>query len=320
MPPLVHRLNNLLAVIGGHCDVWASRDPVHRVEAPDRVDQVRAGAVEAGRNLAALSSLSKETTDDELTEAPLEPALTAVRDLALPLANERGVALRAELLGGDGVVPCGPNAFERAVLLAALGAVSELGRQPRSPEDRPLVRLRAAVGPDRIALTLSLAAAGLERVVDQVRADAAQLRALSTGAVRERRRAGVWCLRVVLRGRVRLAAAGAVAASGRARVLLVERDQLLADLMASVLREEEFVVTVAEDMQSATEAASRASILLLDHGLAARFPDETAALTATVPRTLFLGGAVRDSTRREAVLSKPFRPDALIRAITELLG
>jgi DNA-binding response OmpR family regulator len=112
--------------------------------------------------------------------------------------------------------------------------------------------------------------------------------------------------------------AGVVAARRRAAVLLVEPDDLLADLVASVLREDGFRVAVAAGLAAAESSARGAGILLLASSAAQRDRVRALRLTARFPRVLLLGEPLPGFGGADDALAKPFRPDQLVRVVAEL--
>ena len=117
-------------------------------------------------------------------------------------------------------------------------------------------------------------------------------------------------------------------ATPRKRILIVEDDAFILDVIATTLHRSGYVVDTATTGAEAIEKfhAAPCDLLITDN----RLPDLTAdaihtAITATHPTvpTILISGLVLDVSRRErfaAVLSKPFRFDELQSAVEAILS
>jgi len=307
--PLVHRLNNLLAIAAGQCDVWASRpiaaDPRYRAE----LERIRASTAEMGVLLAALAEMSKDDVGEPEEAAELGSALQAVRALATPLANESGVALSLERIGGDAVLTAGRRRLERALQLATIAAVTALR------DRRGRVRLRAYVGRGRVSLALTTSGS----VDDSLRAEIANdLAALPRAGVRSRQTRGSTSWRAVFPAETKLDEPQHSTHRARRKVLLVEPDDLMADLIASVLTEEGYGVEVVRDLDAAFAHVEECEVMLLDSGVAIRSRARASELVAEMPRAAVLGESGGGLGLGLPVLAKPCGPDALVRAVGAL--
>ena len=311
IPPLVHRLNNLLAVVSGTCDIWV-RDG--QAPPPERfgrqVDAMRTAVDEVLRLVRGLSSAAKVSPEAE-GEADAEALLARVADLIQPFAAEQGVELALGIRGGSAVVSTDLRNLVRSLLLllAALIALPA--------EERPRrLRLSVTVAAGRSAWTV-VTRHPLPPDANALAGPLAALEAFVRGAgARWRRRrlglASAW--RLVLPAQSHPQASHTTF-ERRGRVLLVEPDPLLGELVATVLEESGLGVEVRSGLATALDEAPGFDLLLVDAGAAAD-PAHRERLARVEVRVLVLGS---EPPPPRASLAKPFRPDDLLAAVEEQL-
>ncbi|MEM7310177.1 MAG: hypothetical protein AAF682_26110 [Planctomycetota bacterium] len=315
IPPLVHRMNNLLAVVSGHCDIWTSRRGSGGTTFRAQVEQVRASAAESTRLIRVLSTFSKRLTYGA-AEVEIEVVLADVRDLVTPFANESSVELVVARRGGAAVLETDPRVVAQAWSVLLAGILSH----PRSA--RPArVRFCASIGPDRVALTLALA--GREQLRHGPCGDAARalerFAAERGGALRCRELGQAVAWRLTLAARTELEETPASSRASGALLLLLEPDQLLADLMTSVLGEEGHRVQAVDDLSRLDELLEACRLVLVDVDIEATSPGLLRRLIDVAPTLVVLGGEDTRPGDDVLYLRKPFRPNELTAAVEKCL-
>ncbi len=331
IPPLVHKLNNTLAVFAGACD-GLDNGPAERTI---RLELDHMGATL--RHLARFSS--SRASEPELVDLCL--AIEGMRRVLAPFAASLGVTIRyalptAALLRAD------PFRLEQLLVafvgeqLLALGGESD-GENDRSSTARAEIRIsvRDHGRGENARLTFALARRALP--VDDapsavVRAAAASgelgLRvSLRTMGAATRICFGFACESIAREDpSARHAVEASRALANRSRkLLLIEQDESLSGLIADVLAEAGYTVTTGLELPSLESLVqSSDDIILLDAGADWLEPGSLHAIAtheAVHPRLILLGTA-RDLRACDAahVLPKPFRPHELLEAVRQRLA
>ena len=313
IPPLVHRLNNLLAVAGGHCDIWSDRtvaDLGPRFH--DQVKQVRGGVDEVTRLIRAVSMFSKDHLEAGSSRADVGDVIQNVTTLVVPFANERGVSVIAQRRGGQAVYLGNHRRLTQGLITLLTALIG--GEEPP-----PSARFTAYIGKDRLAISLTVG--GSVALRHGAWGDAARDLAGAVSAegwrLKERGLGQAASWRVVLPAETFIESS-ADDETTRGRVVLLEPDQLLADLVSSVLSEEGHRVQMAAGISEAAELTRACDVLLVDRDVADEGVEALASLIDGAPAAVILGNpAPGDSV---ANLAKPFRPTELLDAVARALG
>jgi CheY-like chemotaxis protein len=336
VPPIVHRLNNALSVLRGLAELQRSSGSASRAEL------ARAEAQRASATLARLSTFAKD-----FRSAPEAFDLGALveGEMALlePLAEAHGVALQVERAPAWAMAAREPvaRAFVSLAAQLVLALGPRAGRRTGSP---PHLRSTTTTIGGRVLLVLAhpgrrglslVAADELARAwpatMEFLRDSGASLAARSLAG-----RAIAWrfLFRAASVGQDAAAASAArpAARSRRARrILLVESDRGLAELVETLLSEAGYRVQVASGPESALEAAGAGvfELVLVDCdverenvGLVLRLERTlTPARLGPEPRATqvaFLGGSAGLAGARVA-LHKPFRPHEILAFVRTIL-
>lgn len=301
VPHVLHRANNHLAVILGYADL--ARDSL---EGEDRVrfEALSAEARSVAKLLRQLGTFAagvpgrSESTD-------LFEALSDVAALIEPAAMAAHHALELDVAQGLPLASVDPVAFLVRVVEAASAALGgpETSRQRLASQGPGRLRLRTRRRRDGLALWLSVSRGDTELP----ELDPAFL-GQKTGRIR---RLGTQLASI----RMDFEAVGTVdqptarELEQTKRLLVIESDALLAELLKTVLVESGYHVVVESTLESA-----RRSLALQPFDLVVRDNDLGDDPLEMTIATLWLDSEVRraDSPLR---LTKPFRPNALLEAV-----
>jgi len=314
IPPLVHRMNNALAVIQGLNEVGI--EPGH--------SQVLADEFEALRTLLArLSSFARQ--QPETTEVfDLRALVTGVCQLLRPFAESVGIKLefREPLQGA--VLRNDPLRVEQlvAVIVASeLAALADL--EPASTSTRRL-RLAVRQAPGRTVLTLVRPRNEGETAPSDAVAEAARWGDENAVSLYMRTLGAVTCYRFVFSSfEEQLEEELEPGFVDRPRnLMLVEGDGPLCELIQTVCVEAGYNVTVAadQDFDPAAVDLSAIDLVLFDTDLELRRPGLLSRLEQRLDGTgglLLLGEAPDGAGSGTApCLPKPFRPHELMSAVS----
>ncbi len=303
IPPLVHKLNNQLAVISGHCDVWARDRPGGAGSFAHQVDATRRETRNVSDLVVALSTYAKDLPPRETT---VDLAGVARRAAALiePIASEHGVDLRLAARGVAPVVESDAGRLHQA--LVTLGAGVAIASGPKGGRADPLrARIAVSAGGGRAVLALVFAGV-LDLPFDAVDPPFVRRR-LGT-------RATIYRLALPSHAGVDEPEPVQVRGDDPRRLLLLEPESLLAELVGSVLGESGYRVDVVATVGEAKErlAQGASDLVLFDHDAEAGLPGSLETLLSLrVPLAVLADDsvAVPDTVR---VLRKPFRPQELV--------
>jgi signal transduction histidine kinase len=114
IPPLAHRLNNLLALGAGELDLRSEHPEV--VRGPERRAQAAAAVAslaEAGRLIRSLARFAKGPLGEPPLDVDARELLREVDGLCRPAANEHGVQLALEQRGERALFEADGNALSK---------------------------------------------------------------------------------------------------------------------------------------------------------------------------------------------------------------
>jgi hypothetical protein len=311
IPPLAHRLNNLLALGAGELDLWAEhaapgRGPGRRARAEAAVASIE----EAGRLIRALAQFAKDPVPDLAVEVDPRDLLREVAGLCVPTAHEEGVKLAVLNRGERALFEADRNALTQALVVLVMSLMLE-------PASARPARVRLSARAARGDLVLSVVAAGCFKTAP-LGADLSLVRYAELAGARFAARAGsagtVWS--------VAFAALTFPVQTSEAprglRIALCMPDELLADLVASVLEEEGHRVERARRIREAVPLLGSSSVLFVDAEAEAEDPELFARVVRAAPATLILGGTRQAVPAGCIVLAKPVRPDDLLASLALL--
>jgi len=259
LPPLVHRLNNALAVLGGVLELGpGARDEERRI--------ARQSLLEATGILERLGRLSRASPQPQ--ELDLEPTLVSIGTLCLPLARERGVRLEVRPPGS--CLPARAGGDLESWVVAQLVQLLCAANRPT----RVRVSARCGGGRALVALAWSLA----QEPSGEERSPGDEEPALAPPALvarRLRRRGAVSVLMLTLAADRRLEVASSPGERS-ARVLLLQEQDDPGQEVVTLLREQGHTVTRA----GALPGSGTYDLVLVDEGLGRGDPDFLALLRA----------------------------------------
>jgi len=326
LPPLVHRLNNSLAVIHGTLETAGIRlDPA-------RLQSARREAQRMSHALSRASLFAKEHRPSEASFA-LAGVLRASEVLLRPLAESRGVELESGQVARGVVLRGDESRLEQLWVHLVAEAILALAASREGSTSQPGPRLRISLTRGvalRLALVgLSPAATGELRRLDQgIEGPAAEL---GIRAVRLRLGASSGGLSLSFREALVASApetpAGGVAGIWEGRVLLIEPFPEIGELLRDVLAEQGLEARHVLDVETAGKLLMDEAwdLVILDTEIEALSPGLLEMLRASRwaledrlgvmddgRQALDLGGLV--------VLEKPIRPAHLLGFVGERLG
>jgi CheY-like chemotaxis protein len=311
IPPLVHRLNNSLAVLRGVCDLSEGQRG-RRADAPE-LELARRETRRAGDLLRHLSAFAKE---HEPTSALFDLRALVQGSVALlaPLAEESGVQLDASEEGESVIVRSDPARLEQLVI--AIVARALVGARGRAGHGHARIGLERRTECAELDLSWSGLGEGDPGRDAELVGELAALVGADGGRVRSGHNDEGQRIRIQLPLARRDELPPLTRASEpipAARILLVEDDVVLCELVETVLREAGYRVRSAGGAAAgAVLAAKGFDLVLLDLDLARGDQALVDELERVAPatRVALFGGAPGPTPGEH--LAKPFRPGDLL--------
>jgi len=326
VPALAHRTNNALLVLRGSLEAGVEGGPISTRRLLEVVDRIEEG-------LHRTSLLAKPPGRG--ANCDLAELLEDAHWLLELLLRAEGVATRLVRRGDGHRVGLDPtDLLQRLVVLAG-----DLASRPGAPAEPPPagdaaardeLRISLHPGERRSILCLLHRGAPREGLSGSVAraalvADASRCFTAAGGALRFRELGPrVRGYRVVLPSSATLAAARPVPARLPARVLVLDPDPQLAELLAAILREEGCRVVASSSATGAAEVPDEACDLVLAGAEWCRGADALVRLRRAQPRAklAILGTAAPLApawlSEAACILPRPPRPDDLIALVREL--
>lgn len=317
IPPLVHRLNNSLAVLAG-----ALEDGISATTIPARVEVRRLGSA-----LRQLSLFAKTTTPN-VTSFDISSTVDAILALVEPYASIRGVRLVARVPGLPAVLTSDQRRLEQLLVTLVAAEVDSVASDAipdatgtRGASQRPVLRLTLCSFGSRLVLSLartsrSATPGTLPPLLERAAECAGDLG--MRVSLRSLRRGTAY--RFVFRNTGEGVEGEPSPREPAKRLLLLEHDDSLSVLIEAVLVEAGFVVRTLRSTDGLSELRGLdADLLLIDADYELQHPGLLQQLCAPDPPldVLLLGRPEEASSL--PVLRKPFRPHELVDAVRGLL-
>jgi hypothetical protein len=316
VPTAAHELNNVLAILGGSAELFAMR--LELASSPE-VDAARTAQARGIALLAALARVAKSAHDSGPEPVELAALVGEVGHVVEPFGRKSGVRVDVRTGAGAVVVTAEPEALRHALVCITVLAVE--ASIDTTVDEGPALALRLARDARRGGVELEFTGEPTATATESARE-----RAIALGATFESRRSDsgdmVW---TVTLARVRDTTGGSgetgdapATAAQRARVLVVEPDQMLADLIAAVLAEAGHAVHRVPDPAAgeAALASERFDAVLVDVAGGGQ------ALLARLENGLPVGvlGGAGEHAGAHPSIDKPFRPGELLDLVAGLLA
>lgn len=319
IPPLVHRMNNSLAVLNGAAE---------SLERSSGSLPVRAELDRIGETLRSISYFAKSHLSIE-EFFQLDSIVHTVELLLIPLATTSGVDLECRTEGGVGVVSGDCRRIEQLLIALVASEVNAVAlenqaalQDPTNIDPQPRMRLTLRTTPNRATFTLvrpvSLTIGAENSAMVQVAADHAEELGMELLA---RTMGGATALRFRFKSLPPFEEEPPAQADG-ASVLLVERDSSLSDLMSLVLADAGYKVEALPALESVEDLAGRFDLILFDTDHEREHPgvlDDLLQFDSNNGGVLLLGTTDDALAGEPHMLIKPFRPQELLAAVEEML-
>lgn len=312
VPPLVHRLNNALAVIQGLGEIGME---------PSRNEMLARELAAARALLAGLSSFAREQAPSVET-FDLREALRGVISLSRPLAEAAGVALEAREPARGVIVRGDSGQLEQLLTTLLLQEILAVGG---GSGGRGLVRLSLRRGGGRAVVTVVRPRGDRGTTPPAIMASAARFAERNGASLFMRSLGSVACYRLVFPVLEEAEDSDADFAGGSRHLLLVEGDGQLSELIKTICTEAGYSVHEPDGgaFDPVTADIEHVDLVLFDTDLEEHRPGILGALEARFDgsgRLLLLGDPPRGARSSTPCLRKPFRPHELLTAVSRTVA